>query len=125
LQSIVTGYDSSKREKYTTKKELPKNKTIAMDLILEGLYDSIKTKWVNVHQLKDFEIGYMISILHPSQNPENVKEDVGIDQEAICSSCQTNSEDEEYIINKCMLFFFNYEKGGHIEMECREGTKIE
>jgi hypothetical protein len=31
--SVVTGYDSSKREKTTTKKELKKNNKIAMDFI--------------------------------------------------------------------------------------------
>jgi hypothetical protein len=31
--SVVTGYDSSKRKKTASKKELRKNKKIAMDLI--------------------------------------------------------------------------------------------
>ena len=55
---------------------------------------------------------------------ENDK-DVGTDQEEICSPCQTDSEDEEYIINRSMLFFFNCEKCGHLEMECREGNETE
>jgi hypothetical protein len=44
-QSVVTGYDSSKREKTTTKKELKKNNKIAMDFILEGLPDSVRKSW--------------------------------------------------------------------------------
>jgi hypothetical protein len=31
--SVITGYDSSKREKIATKKELKKNNKIAMDFI--------------------------------------------------------------------------------------------
>jgi hypothetical protein len=38
-----------------------------MDFILEGLPDSVREKLVNVHQLKNFGISYIISILHPSQ----------------------------------------------------------
>jgi hypothetical protein len=40
--SVVTGYNATKKEKTTTKKELKKNNKIAMDFILEGLYDSVK-----------------------------------------------------------------------------------
>ena len=39
--SVVTGYDSSKRAKTTTKKELKKNKKI-MDFIQEGLSNPVR-----------------------------------------------------------------------------------
>jgi hypothetical protein len=42
--SFVTGYDSSKRENTTAKKELKKNKKIAMDFIWEGLPNSVREK---------------------------------------------------------------------------------
>jgi hypothetical protein len=42
--SVVTGYDSSKRENTTTKKEMKKNKKIAMDFIWEGLPNPIREK---------------------------------------------------------------------------------
>jgi hypothetical protein len=42
--SFVIGYDSSKRAKTTTKKELKKNKKIAMDFIREGLPNPIREK---------------------------------------------------------------------------------
>ena len=42
--SVVTKYDSSKREKTTTKKELKKNKKIEMDFISEGLPNPVREK---------------------------------------------------------------------------------
>jgi hypothetical protein len=41
---VVIGYDSSKREKSTTKKELKKNKKITMDFIWEGLPNMVVEK---------------------------------------------------------------------------------
>jgi hypothetical protein len=59
--SIVTGYDSSKRAKTATKKELKKNKKIAMDFIWEGLPNPVREKvgkcssakeiWDNLHDI--------------------------------------------------------------------------
>ena len=59
--SIVTGYDSSKRAKTATKKELKKNKKITMDFIWEGLPNlvrenvgkcsSTKELWDNLHDI--------------------------------------------------------------------------
>jgi hypothetical protein len=42
--SVVIGYNATKKPKTTTKKELEKNNKIAMNFILEGLYDSVKDK---------------------------------------------------------------------------------
>jgi hypothetical protein len=52
----------------------------------------------------------MTYILHPSQIQKNVKEDADTNQEELCSPCQEDSEDEEYIITRGMLFFVNCEK---------------
>jgi hypothetical protein len=41
---VVTGYDSSKREKTAAKKELRKNNKIEMDFIWEGLPDLVREK---------------------------------------------------------------------------------
>jgi hypothetical protein len=65
--SVVTRYDSSKREKNTTKMELKKNKKIVMDFIWEGIPNPVREKVGNVHQPKNFGTSYMIYILHPSQ----------------------------------------------------------
>jgi hypothetical protein len=67
---------------------------------------------VNIHQPKNFGRSYMIYILHP--------EDACTNQEEICSPCQIDSEDEEYVITRGMLFSFNCEKHEHIEIECHE-----
>ena len=56
---------------------------------------------------------------------EKAKEDVGTNQEEICSPCQIDSEDEEYIINRGMLFCFNCEKHRHIEIKFHEGNEAE
>jgi hypothetical protein len=57
------------------------------------------------------------------QDSENAKEDADTDQEELCSLFQTYSEDEEYIITRGMLFFFNCEKHRHLEIECHEGNE--
>ena len=51
--SVVIGYDSSKREKIASKKELKKNNKIAMDFILEGLLDLVKEKVVKCLSTKE------------------------------------------------------------------------
>jgi hypothetical protein len=58
---VVIGYDSSKRAKTTTKKELKKNNKIAMDFIWEGLpkpvrenvgkCSSTKELWDKLHDI--------------------------------------------------------------------------
>ena len=42
--SVVTGYDSSKRENIAAKKELRKNNKITMDFIWEGLPNPVREK---------------------------------------------------------------------------------
>jgi hypothetical protein len=42
---VVTGYDSSKREKTTAKKELKKNNKIEMDFMWEGLPNLVRKGW--------------------------------------------------------------------------------
>jgi hypothetical protein len=123
--SVITGYDSSKREKTATKKELKKNKKIAMDFIWEGLpnlerekvgkFSSAKELWDNLHDIYS----------SPIADSKNSKEDAGTYQEKICSPCQTDSGYEEYIINRVMLFLFNCEKCKHLEIECHEGNETE
>jgi hypothetical protein len=40
--SVITGYDSSKREKTVVKKELKKNNKITMDFISKGLPNPVR-----------------------------------------------------------------------------------
>ena len=65
--SVVTGYDSSKRAKTATKKELKKNNKIAMDFIGEGLPKPVREKVGKCSSSKELWISYMTYILHPSQ----------------------------------------------------------
>jgi hypothetical protein len=96
---------------------------------LEGLYDPVNEK-VGKCSL-DKEIWDKLHNIYssPITNSQNFKEDAGTEQEERCSSCQTDSKEEEYKINRRMFFFFNSEKGGHLEFECpylkieSDGTK--
>jgi hypothetical protein len=108
--SVITGYDSSKREKTAAKKELKKNNKIAMDFIWEGLPNPVREKVGKCSSAKELWDKLHDIYSSPIADSENAKEDAGTDQEEICSPCQTDSEDEEYIINRGMLFFFNCEK---------------
>jgi hypothetical protein len=123
--SVVTGYDSSKRAKTAAKKELRKNNKIVMDFIWEilpnlvrekvGKFSSAKELWGKLHGI------YSSSIT----DSENVKEDADTNQEELCSPCQEDSEDEEYIIIRGMLFCVNCEKCGHFEIEFHEENETE
>jgi hypothetical protein len=115
-----------KENKDYTKKELKKNKKIAMDFIWEGLPDLVREKVGKCSSTKELWDKLHNIYSSPITESENVKEDAGTYQEEICSSYQTDSEEEEYIINRSMLFFFNCEKHRHLEIEFPEGneTKI-
>jgi hypothetical protein len=89
-----------------------------MDFILEGLYDSVKDKVGKRSSAKELWDKLHDIYSSPITDSENGKEDVGIEQEERCSSCQTDSEEEEYVINRSIVFCFNCEKRGHIEIEC-------
>ena len=121
--SIVIGYDSSKRAKTATKKELKKNNKILMDFIWEGLPNSIREKVGKCSSAKELWDKLHDIYSSPITDSKNTKQDADIDQEELCSSCQTDSEDEEYIITRGMLFFFNCEKHGNVEIECHEGNE--
>jgi hypothetical protein len=123
--SVVTGYDSSKREKTAAKKELKKNNKIAMDFIWEGLPNPVREKVGKCSSAKELWDKLHDIYSSPIADSENAKEDADTDQEELCSPCQTDSEDEEYIITRGMLFFFNCEKCGHLEIECHEGNETE
>jgi hypothetical protein len=102
---------------------LRKNKKRAMDFIWEGLPNLVRKKvgkcssaeelWDKLHDIYS----------SPIKDSENVKEDADANQEELCSPCQEDLEDEEYIITGGMLFCFNFEKCGHLEIECHEGNE--
>ena len=102
---------------------MKKNNKIETDFIWEGLLNPVRENvgkcssskeiWDKLHEIYSF----------PITDLKNAKEHVGIDQEEICSPCQIYLEDEEYIINRGMLFCFNCEKHRHLEIECHEGNE--
>ena len=89
--SFVTGYDSSKREKTATKKELKKNNKIAMDFIWEGLPKPVREKVGKCSSAKELWDKLHDIYSSPIENSKNAKEDADTEQEEICSSCQTDS----------------------------------
>jgi hypothetical protein len=114
--SVVTGYNATNKPKTATKKELKRNKKITMDFIMEGLPDSVKDKVGNCSSTK--EICDKLHNIYSSPITELyiAKEDEK--QEVICSSCQIDSEEVEFVVNRSDLFCFTCEKHGNFEIEC-------
>jgi hypothetical protein len=94
-----------------------------MDFIWEGLPNPVREKVGTFSPAKELwdKLDHIYS--SPIPNSENDKEDACTNKEEICSPCQIDSKYEEYIINRGMLFFFNCEKHGHIEIQCHEGNE--
>jgi hypothetical protein len=103
--SAVMGYDSSKRAKTVAKKDLKKNKKIEMDFIWEGLPDLVREKVGKCSSAKEIWDKLHDIYSSPIADSKNAKEDVDTNQEESCSPCQTDSEDEEYIITRGMFFY--------------------
>jgi hypothetical protein len=80
-----------------------------MDFIQEGLPNKVRKNFGKFSSAKELWDKLHDIYYSPIADSKNAKEDVGTDQEEICSPCQTDSEDEEYIINIGMLFLFNCE----------------
>jgi hypothetical protein len=81
-----------------------------MDFIMEGLPDSVKDKVGKCSSAKELWDKLHNIYSSPITESDIAKEDTGTEQEVRCSSCQTDSEEEEFIINISELFFFNCEK---------------
>jgi hypothetical protein len=97
---------------------IEKNNKIAMDFILEGLPDSVKDKVGKCSSAKELWDKLHNIYSSPITESEIAKEDAGTEQEVRCSSCQTDSEEEECEVNISVYFFFNCEEVGHLEIEC-------
>jgi hypothetical protein len=55
--SVASGYNASKKPKSAAQKEAKRNNKLAIDTILDGLTDSVKSK-VHVHQQNIFGTSY-------------------------------------------------------------------
>ena len=96
-----------------------------MDFIQEGLPNTVREKVGKCSSAKELWDKLHEIYSSPIPDLENSKEDVDTNQEELCSLCQIDSEDEAYIITRGMLFFFNCEKRGHLEIEFHEGNETE
>ena len=96
-----------------------------MDFIWEGLPNPVREKVGKCSSTKEIWDKLHDIYSSPIADSENAKEDANTNQEELCSPCQTDSEDEEYIITRVMLFCFNCEKYGNLEIECHEGKERE
>jgi hypothetical protein len=94
-----------------------------MDFIWEGLPNLVRENVGKCSSAKELWDKLHDIYSSPITDSENVKEDVDTNQEELCSPCQVDSEDEEYIITRGMLFCFNCKKHGHLEIECHEGNE--
>jgi hypothetical protein len=92
----VTRYNGTKKPKTTTKKELKKNNKIAMDFILQGLYDLVKDKVGKCSSTRElWDKLHNIYSSSPIIESKIAKEDTNTKQEERCSSRQTYSKEEE------------------------------
>jgi hypothetical protein len=121
----VIGYNATNKENTSGKKELKKNNKTIMDFISEELPDLVREKVGKFSSTKEIWDKLHNIYSSPIIELKNVKEYAGVDQEEIFSSYRTNLEEEEYIVNKSMFFFFNCEKCIHHEIECPEGNEAE
>jgi len=85
---------------------------------VEGLHDSVKDKVGKCSWAKELWDKLHNVYSYPITESNIVEEDAGTEQEVRCSSCQTYSEEEEFIVNISELFFFTCEEHGHLEIEC-------
>ena len=94
-----------------------------MYFIWEGLPNLVRENIGNCSSEKELWDKLHDIYSSPIADSENAKEDATIDQEELCSPCQTDSKYEEYIITRGMLFFVNCENHRHLEIECHEGNE--
>jgi hypothetical protein len=100
-RDIIFGYQLLQdmivqKEKTVTKKELKKNNKITMDFIWEGLPKPVREKVGKCSSAKELWDKLHDIYSSPIADSENAKEDEDTEQEERCSSCQTDSEEEEY-----------------------------
>jgi hypothetical protein len=103
--SVASGYNALKKPKTATQKEARRNNKLAIDTILDGLTDSVKSKVGSCASTKD--IWDKLQDLYAREEAEEEEE-----------------VEENYNIsyfkeaNRGELFLFNCEGVGHVEFEC-------
>jgi hypothetical protein len=102
-----------KKPKTATQKEAKRNNKLAIDIILDGLTDSVKSKVGSCASAKD--IWDKIQDLYAREEAEEEEE------EEVEENYNISDFKEQ---NRGQFFFFNCEGVGHVEFECPH-TRIE
>jgi hypothetical protein len=103
--SVASGYNASKKPKTTTQKEAKRNNKLAIDTILDGLTNSVKSKVGSCASTK-----YLWDKLQELYAREEAEEEEEVEEDYNISDFK-----EE---NRGQLFCFNCEGVGHVEFEC-------
>jgi hypothetical protein len=103
--SVASGYNASKKPKTTTQKEAKRNNKLAIDTILDGLTDSVKSKVGSCASVK-----YLWDKLQELYAREEAEEEEEVEEDYNISDFK-----EE---NRGQFFCFNCEGVGHVEFEC-------
>jgi hypothetical protein len=104
--SVASGYNALKKPKTTTQKEAKRNNKLAIDAILDGLIDSVKSKVGSCASSK--EHWDKLQDLY-------VREDVEEEEEEVEENYNISVFKEE---NRGQFFCFNFKGVGHVEFEC-------
>jgi hypothetical protein len=103
--SVASGYNASKKPKTVAQKEAKRNNKLAIDTILDGLTDSVKSKVGSCASAK-----YIWDKLQELYAREEVEEEEEVEEDYNISYFK-----EE---NRGQFFCFNCEGVGHVEFEC-------
>ena len=104
--SVASGYNALKKPKTTAQKEAKRNNKLAIDTILDGLTDSMKSKVGSCASAK--ELWEKLQYLYAREETEEEEEEV----EANYNISYFKEE------NRGHFFCFNCEGVGHVEFEC-------
>jgi hypothetical protein len=103
--SVASGYNASKKPKTAAQKEAKRNNKLAIDTILDGLTDSVKSKVGSCASEK-----YLWDKLQELYAREEAEEEEEVEEDYNISDFK-----EE---NRGQFFCFNCEGVGHVEFEC-------
>jgi hypothetical protein len=103
--SVASGYNASKKPKSAAQKEAKRNNKLAIDTILDGLTDSVKSKVGSCASAKHlWDKLQELYAREEAEEEEEVEEDYNI----------SDFKEE----NRGQFFCFNCEGVGHVEFEC-------
>jgi acetone carboxylase gamma subunit len=103
--SVASGYNALKKQKTAAQKEEKRNNKLAIDTILDGLTDSVKSKVGSCASAK--ELWDKLQDLYAREEAE--------EEEEVEANFNISDFKEA---NKGQLFCFNCEGVGHVEFEC-------